>query len=345
MTLTLSDLGWSRHFEALDRAGVSDGSRGRVGEVHRDTVTALTPDGEVALTLARGRSTGDVAVGDWVRFDADLGLVLEVCERKTELIRRTAGTSGGAQLIAANVDTLFIVTSCNEDFNLARLERYLALAASGGIMPVIVLTKADLSGEADALRAQAERLSPLAVAILVNALDPTSLDRLSAWLGAGQTGALVGSSGVGKSTILNTLTGAGAATQGIREDDAKGRHTTTARSLHRTRSGGWLIDTPGIRQLALVGGADAIDEVFSDVSDLIGRCRFTDCAHETEPGCAVRAAIDAGTLDADRFRRWRKLRLEDAHASETIHEARSRKKTFSKHVRSAIDGGRRGPKR
>jgi len=342
MTDSLSGLGWSQHFRA--QADPDDLSPiGRVGEVHRDRIVVRTA-GEDAVLIPE-RSTGEIAVGDWVRFDAEEARVLTVFDRLSALRRRAPGTSGQQQLMAANVDTLLIVSSCNADFNLARLERYLTLAASGGIAPVIVLTKADLSEEADDLRRQAERLSPAVVAVTVNALDDASLDVLLPWVGEGNTAALVGSSGVGKSTILNALTGAQAATQGVREDDAKGRHTTTSRSLLRTRAGGWLIDTPGIRQLSLVDSADAIDEVFSDVTDLSGQCRFSDCLHEGEPGCAVAEAVEAGTLDPDRLRRWRKLRLEDRYGSETTDETRSRQKSFSKNVRAATTGGRRGPKR
>ena len=343
MGASLTDLGWGHHFQS--QVEVDDiASYGRVSEVHRAQILVRTPEKEINLVLEAGLTTGEVAVGDWVRFDAQKCLLLEVFERKTALHRRAPGTSGAEQLIAANVDTLFIVTSCNADFNPARLERYLTLASAGGIIPVIVLTKADLSEEADDLRRQAERLSPLATAVSVNALEPTSLAQLSSWLKEGETGVLVGSSGVGKSTILNTLTGGDAATQGVREDDAKGRHTTTSRSLRQTRAGGWLIDTPGIRQLSLTGNPDAIDEVFADVAELLGGCRFSDCAHEVEPGCAILAAIEAGTLDPERHRRWRKLHLESSHNSETTQQTKSRQKTFSKHVRTTISG-RRGQKK
>lgn len=343
MAFALSDLGWDRHFQTQVETCAA-GAFARVAEVHRDRVVACTTESDFTLMLAGGCSTGDIAVGDWVRFDPDSSVLLDVLDRKTALSRKAPGTGGGEQLIAANVDTLFIVTSCNADFNPARLERYLALAAAAETMPVIVLTKADLSDQADAMRKQAERLSPLATAVLVNALDASSLDVLTAWLRAGDTGVLVGSSGVGKSTILNALTGSQLATQDIRQDDEKGRHTTTFRSLKPTLSGGWLIDTPGIRELALVDSAEAIDEVFTDVSELTQKCRFSNCTHEGDKGCAVHAAIDAGTLDPERLRRWRKLHREDRYNSETAEETRARHKSFSKQVRKAVDG-KRGSKR
>lgn len=335
MTVSLFALGWGPHFEAQTgaQADAEPGSYGRVAEVHRDRVVIRTTTGED--TLAPGRAAGEIAVGDWVQLDAAGNGVARVLDRRTTLRRKAPAAAKGEQLMAANVDTLFIVTSCNADFNPARLERYLTLAAAGNIAPVIILTKADLGGEAEAMRAEAESLSPLATALAVNALDGASLAPLFEWLQEGQTGALVGSSGVGKSTILNALTGAQVATQGIREDDAKGRHTTTSRSLRPARSGGLLIDTPGIRELSLVNSAEAINEVFADVTDLVGQCRFSDCTHETEPGCAVRDAVEAGTLDPDRLRRWRKLLLEDRHNSETPAETRLRQKLE----------GRRGPKR
>ncbi len=261
-------------------------------------------------------------------------------DRTTELARRAAGPRAGAQLIAANVDTLGIVTSCNADFNPARLERYLALAASAGCLPLIVLTKPDLSDDPDDYVRQALRLSPIVTALALIATDADEAARLAPWCGPGQTLALVGSSGVGKTTLQNHLTGIAAATRGIREDDAKGRHTTTARSLRPTLAGGWLIDTPGMREFGLTDAADGIDAVFSDVTDLIGQCRFTDCAHETEPGCAVRAAIDAGTLDEARLHRWRKLLREDAHATETIAKVRDRNRKLTKMHKSGKKRGR-----
>ena len=176
-----------------------------------------------------------------------------------------AGETGGHQLIAANVDTLAIVTSCNDDFNPARLERYLAMCSAGGALPLVVLTKADLTPDADGFRRRAEHLSPLVSAVTLNACDTDDVARLHPWCTAGQTMALVGSSGVGKTTLQNALTGTAQLTQSIREADAKGRHTTTARSLRRTLAGGWLIDTPGMRELRLSQAREGIDAVFAEL--------------------------------------------------------------------------------
>lgn len=330
----LAVLGWSDHFARQLDDDASD-LPARIAEVSRDHITALSPLGQIALVTPD--ETGLYAVGDWVLHDGSR--VTARLDRLTEIARRTAGPQAGRQLIAANVDTLAIVTSCNADFNVARLERYLAQAAQAGCLPLIVLTKADLSEEADDLVRQAARLSPLVTALAINAKDPEEARRLAPWCGKGQTLALVGSSGVGKTTLQNHLTGLSEATQDIREDDAKGRHTTTARALRPTLAGGWLIDTPGIRELALSDAADGIDAVFAEITELVGQCRFSDCAHQSEPGCAIKAAIEAGTLDPDRLERWRKLQREDRHNSESVAEARARFRKLGKMYRVGKDRG------
>lgn len=327
--ITLSDLGWSDHFaRQTDDASAAC----RIAEVHRDTVTALCAHGPLRLMAPMG--SGQIAVGDWVI--ADETSVQQILNRQSVLKRRTAGTDAAMQLIAANVTTLAIVTSCNADFNEARLERYLVLAAEAGCLPLIVLTKADQSDAAEEYQRAAERLSPLVTAITINAKDPEDVALLAPWLKPGDTLALVGSSGVGKTTLRNALTGQEAATQDIREDDAHGRHTTTARSMVRTELGGWLIDTPGMRALRLSGASEGISAVFEDIEELATHCRFNDCAHDTEPGCAIRAAIAENTLDPARLKRWQKLVNEEERNTETVAQARARDKGFGKMVKGAM---------
>jgi ribosome biogenesis GTPase len=308
--LPLSALGWSAFFEdQLDRVEESL-ARMRVATVHRARVTAESQSGPVKLNLPNRANTADYAVGDWVLVEPDTRIPVRRLERKTTLQRRTEG-GRAPQLIAANVDTLFIVTSCNDDLNIARLERYLALANESGTTPVIILTKADQVADTTHWR---DRVSGLQRGLEVVTLDATSPDAvlaLAPWCATGQTVALVGSSGVGKSSLLNTLSEKtpeeAQLTGSIREADAKGRHTTTSRSLHRIAGGGWVIDTPGIRTLHASDFSVGLDQVFAEIAELAPDCRFRDCTHDHEPGCAVQAAVGVGRLDPERLERWRKL--------------------------------------
>ena len=327
-SLSLADLGWSAFFGRQD---IPDGSAPlRVSSVHRDRIEAIGPDG--LHSLSTPGKTGELAPGDWVLSDD--GHVTRVLDRQSLLKRGGAGNDARPQFLAANVATLGIVTSCNADFNLARLERYLVIATDAGCLPLVILTKADTVDDPGAYVKEAQRLSPLLTAIAIDATDPEDVERLTAWCRDGQTLALVGSSGVGKTTLRNALTGDEAVTQDIREDDAKGRHTTTSRALVRTLAGGWIIDTPGMRSLSLTDVGDGIAAVFEDIESLTDGCRFSDCSHEVEPGCAVLAALAAGDLDADRIKRWRKLKSEEMRNSETLADSRARDKNFGKMVRS-----------
>ncbi len=325
--ITLSDLGWSDHFaRQLD----PEDAPARVAEVHRTIVVALTPDGPMKLGVPFG--TFKLAVGDWVGMrDGQARVRLDP---KSEIARRAAGHTAARQLVAANVDTLGIVTSCNDDFNTARLERYVALAAAADCLPLVILTKSDLVEDPGDFLRRAEALSPLVVALTLDARDGAEAARLEPWCGPGQTLALVGSSGVGKTTLQNALTGGAEATQAARAVDNRGRHTTTFRALRRCTAGGWLIDTPGMRELQLTDTSEGIDRVFDDVTALVAECKFSNCAHETEPGCAVRAALEAGTLDPARLERWRKLEREDRINSETLSQTRTRSKGYTKYIKA-----------
>lgn len=335
MTLTLSDLGWSSHFAAqFAEYETDDLTPLRISEVHYDRLIALGPDGPRVL-LTPGASTGDFAVGDWVLAN-DQDHVHALLDRQTLLHRRAAGREAKVQLIAANVDTLFIVSSCNADFNIARLERYLALAHDAGAWPVLVLTKPDLCEDPAEYEREARTLDPMLTVLLVNAKDQGDVAMLADWVKPGQTAALLGSSGVGKTTLTNTLTGGDAATGAIREDDAKGRHVTTARTLKPMANGGWIIDTPGMRALRLEESSEGIEVLYADILELATNCKFTNCEHETEPGCAIKAALADGTLAPERLDRWRKLLAEDNRNTETIAQNRAKGKAFAKMVKGVV---------
>lgn len=324
---TLSELGVRPALLAhLDADSETPDDIARVSAVHRDALEVLGQDGPIRLRPAPFDDPEErPTVGDFILIDRARSRPLRVLRRTSLFKRKAAGVEAKVQLIAANVDTGFIVSSCNADFKPARLERYLAMVREAGAEPVILLTRADLTDPQPYLEA-ARRIAGDALVEAVNALDAGDLAKLSPWTGAGQTAALIGSSGVGKTTLVNTLTGAGAATGGIREDDAKGRHTTRGRTLHKMASGGFLIDTPGLRELALTGAEAGLSATFEDLAEVESRCRFSDCSHQGEPGCAVETALASGGIDPDRWRRFEKLRRETARNDATLKQRRDANK-------------------
>ena len=310
----MAALGWSAQFS--DQVIEPDVFPARVTAVHRARIEALAEVGAVDLIPVSTLSTATVAVGDWVVVRDKVAL--RVLDRHSLVARKAAGSGVARQVIAANLDALFIVSSCNADFNAGRMERFLVLAASAGVEPVVVLAKADTAADAQDFMAQAQALKSGLAVVLMDAKRGDVRALLAPWCGPGQTVALLGSSGVGKTTIANALTGGAAAVQEVRDDDAKGRHTTTGRYLVAMTDGGWLIDTPGMREVQLSDAYDGIGLFFDDLTALSLTCKFRNCRHAGEPGCAVQGAIAAGDLDPARLMRWQKLLAEDGTNTATM---------------------------
>lgn len=272
------------------------------------------------------------AVGDYVTASfsgGEAAVIHHVLPRKSVFLRKAAGTAHAEQVVAANVDTAFICMSLNNDFNPRRLERYLSAVWDGGASPVVLLTKADLCAEPAALRAQAERVAPGVEIYALSARTDDNIPALLApYLTAGRTASFVGSSGVGKSTLINSLLGEPLLkTNGLRNDD-RGRHTTTRRALFTLPGGAMVIDTPGMRELGLWDADDGINAAFSDIDALAAGCRFRDCTHTGEPGCAVRAALARGELDEARLQSFLRLRTENAYALDAAGYLAAKEKKF-----------------
>ncbi len=260
------------------------------------------------------------AVGDWVVCDIPMPnsacRIHQRLERKTLLKRKAvaSGSKNNEQLFAANIDHVFIATSLNQDLNVNRLDRYLAMAWDSGAKPVLVLTKADLCQDPEQSLSLLEEKYPFVDVCQLSANTGYGLEHLNQFLKPGSTGVLVGSSGVGKSTLLNRLLGSEQIkTQQVREDDDKGRHTTTSRHLFILKSGSMLIDTPGIRELQMLDFEDGLSNVFLDIESRLGQCRFTNCRHESEPGCVIQQALNDGLIKTDRWTSYKKLQREMAH--------------------------------
>jgi ribosome biogenesis GTPase len=318
----LARLGWDAD-RAADLAKLDDPRLrpARVGTEHRGAYVLLTEQGDQwavptgRLRLDAREGVSDLpAVGDWVAYRlpdrSDRGVVTAVLPRRTQISRKTAFNRTEEQVLAANVDIAFVTTALPDDLNLRRLERYLATVWESGAQPVILLTKADLCDDVEAAVAEVETVAFGVPIHSVSAPQGVGIEELRSYLDGNRTAVLLGSSGVGKSTIVNALLGGDAiATQEIRSD-GRGRHTTTRRELHLVPGGGILLDTPGIRELQLWDAEEGLEEAFEDVEEVAAQCRFADCSHEHEPDCAVRAAVASGALPAERFESYRKLQRE-----------------------------------
>ncbi|MCP3982712.1 MAG: ribosome small subunit-dependent GTPase A [bacterium] len=324
--MELADLGWTSHFaqsfEEYTRQSSLDADAavpGRVTFHTRDFFRVETEDGEVMARLAgRFRQATDVpVVGDWVvvekvAAEGSEPRVVHTLARKTKLSRKVPGDRATEQVVAANVDTVFVVMGLDGDFNTRRVERFCVMAAQSGAEPVVVLTKTDLCEDPAAMKAEVADVTPGVTVVAVSAVENTGMEPLQMYFEPGHTVVMVGSSGAGKSTLLNRLHGSEVMRTGaVRDADDRGRHTTTHRELVRMPGGGLLIDNPGIRELQLwTEDAAAIEDAFEDIDALAADCRFRDCTHENEPGCAVRAAIAAGELTEARLENMRTLNKE-----------------------------------
>ena len=338
----LRAIGWKPFFEQQVSPDVLETVViARVSAHFGSQVLLLGAAGEFRIPAQLAESTGEIAVGDWLVLTAEDHRAVQRLKRQTLLFRKASGEEVKPQVIAANVDTIFIVSSCNEEFNLSRIERYLALTIQAGATPVVVLTKVDLCSDPAALRRQVEQVHSGLLVETLDARQSAQAEVLTAWCSPGQTVALLGSSGVGKSTLANSLGAGSLATGEIRDKDGKGRHTTTSRSLHLLPSGGVLVDNPGIRELQLPACEDGLLDVFEDVVRIAASCRFSNCSHNGDRGCAVMAAIESGDLDQRRFANFQKLSAEQAHNSRSLAERRERDRKMGRFFKSVIKNKRR----
>ncbi len=306
----------------------------RVVSISRGVFQVVATDGEIDARLlkrVRRGPAGAPAIGDWVVVEAAPAMgvdprIVHVLARRSRLSRKAAGARTEEQVVAANLDAVFLVMGLDGDFNLRRLERFVAMATESGAEPVVVLTKADLVDDPEAMREQAADASPGTIVVAVNALAGENLKPLAAHLASGRTVAMVGSSGAGKSTLLNALCDEEVMrTAPVREGDDRGRHTTTHRRLVQLPGGGLLIDNPGIRELQLwADDESSLEETFDDIEELARGCRFRDCDHGQEPGCAVRAAIRDGSLEPARLRNYNDLREEQRRLEQRRDEVSRR---------------------
>ncbi|HXD82158.1 MAG TPA: ribosome small subunit-dependent GTPase A [Candidatus Acidoferrum sp.] len=311
----LAALGWDSYFdEKFKHLASLAGVPARV--VADYGVECLVHDGVDSSRAAVGRHLRHdgatmPAVGDWVSVlkSEPVGAILGVVERRTVFARKAPGTETRVQVLAANVDVAFVVAAAT-DVNVRRIERYLTVAWQSGAVPIVLLTKADIAESPDELRAELEAVAMGTPVIVTSAVTGDGIDEILRELQPARTGVLLGPSGAGKSTLINRIVGSDLMRTRLIHRSGEGRHMTSHRQLVQLPQGGMIIDTPGLREAQLWEGEEALVNVFQDIEELALTCRFTDCAHATEPGCAIKAALEAGTLDAERFRSYRKLQRE-----------------------------------
>jgi ribosome biogenesis GTPase len=323
----LSQLGWKQFFkQQLTVDEKTQSYPARISKIHRSHCIVWSNKGIETFEVGVFSEPKSLAVGDWILIPNEGKRPLRILDRETVLTRKAAGKRTHEQTIAANVDTLFIVMSCDQDFNVSRIERYLALAFEAGINPVVVLSKIDKIDDADSYKKEVQALQDDLRVECVNAKDSSSLSSLRTLCTEGHTIALVGSSGVGKSTLINSLTDAEQLTAVVSAEDGKGQHTTTSRSLHLLNDGGILIDTPGIRELQLSDCESGLEDAFDDVIQFIAQCKFNNCQHDTEKVCGIKAALESGELDQRRWENFQKLQGEQKLRNTPQYEkGRSRK--------------------
>ena len=317
MTSRLDRIGFSEHF-AVELAAVetkqADVCAARVAKAMRKECDVWTADGELRVRIPKRvfrMEAGAPVVGDWVAVSPEQARVIKVLARQSTLARKAAGRATTTQVVVANVHTAFVMVGLDGDYNLRRIERYLAVAWQGQVEPVVLLNKTDLHDDPDRMLDEVRGVASGAAVHLISAKHGNGLDALEGYLLPARTVVILGSSGAGKSTLVNHLLGEERMpTADVRARDDRGRHTTTHRELIPLESGALLIDTPGMRELGLVDHQDGIAEAFSDVEELAAACRFADCRHESEPGCAIVAALDDGSLRGERLASWRKLSTE-----------------------------------
>ena len=357
---TLAAFGWSAELTLAHAPHAALGREpARVLAEDRGSYQVVAAGGELRAAVSgrfRHEAANDAssfpAVGDWVAIGAGSSgetIIHAVLPRRSSLIRQASGKRTEAQVVGANLDVVFIVASLNADLNIRRLERYVTAAWESGAEPVILLSKADLGGDVEGALLAVAGVTAGAKVVVVSSFDGRGVDEVRAQIEAGRTVAFVGSSGVGKSTLLNRLAGEERAlVREVREDDGRGRHTTTRRQLHLLPEGGLVLDTPGMREFSLWDG-DGLDQSFTDVDEIVTRCRFGNCSHNGEPGCAIAAAMADGSLAADRHQSWQKLQREAAHHARRVdafarEEERRKWKAISKSVGKRMDMkyGRKG---